>query len=117
LVTTDIEDVEQALRPVRVGGEGHDPSMVVSIMIHYKYESRVYQMFWAAGKLKLEVVEVEVVYLTRFPCLQRFWDIAIIDFVRLSTIRVLGNFGPIARVIWGRTLVWLLMMSLYSRDP
>jgi hypothetical protein len=29
--------------------------MLVSVMIHYKCESRAYQVFWAVGKLKLEV--------------------------------------------------------------
>lgn len=31
--TIDIEDVEYALRPVHVGGDGHDPNMFVSVMI------------------------------------------------------------------------------------
>ena len=33
-VTTDIEDVEQALRPVHVSGEGHDPSKLVSVKMY-----------------------------------------------------------------------------------
>ena len=40
---------------VRVGGEGHDPSMLVSVMVHHKHESRVYQLFLAVEKWKLEV--------------------------------------------------------------
>jgi hypothetical protein len=29
------------LRPIHVGGEGHDPSRLVSVMIYYKSESRI----------------------------------------------------------------------------